>query len=833
MVLPNILNAQQILIRGVITDASSNEPLPFVNVVLLPTNLAIGTTSDDHGRYTLTFAAKGESISFSFVGYETVTIPLSQIKTNVLDVKMNPVTAQITGVLVSATRTRYRNRDNPAVELIRKVIANKDNNRIEAHDSYQYERYEKITLSLNDLNDSVKNKLLFKQFPFLQNYIDTSKLTGQLSVPVFLRENISEHYYRKQPKAEKEIQTALRMADYNEFIEQDALGVYIDGMVTKSNIYDNQIKILENDYMSPLSPVAPTFYRYHIVDTVNSGGLSCIRLSVYPRNDQDFGLRGFLFITNDDACAVKRAELSFTRNASVNFVNNFSLVQEYSLIDSTWCLTFDEAFIDFGLTGKRNLIAGKRSNSYTNYRFNHIIDKNIFSGGNTFETVENFDERSDNYWNENRHTTLSRSEQGVYDMIDEMKTDRTFRHLLNLSGWIYSGHINVGKFDLGPVESFFSFNDIEGGRVSFGGKTNAWLHPSLFFEGYVAYGLKDKKFKYKVGAMYSFYPKNLHQWEYPMNLLGISYEDNIETPGQFFLWDRADRFFSSFHRGNANKMVYHRTFTINYEYEFLNGFSFKPTFSQRVEHPTGELVYTNNGGDMEKMTITQLGLRLRYAPNERFYRVQRIQYTLNHTNPVFTVNYVHGIKDLLGGDYSFQRLEASVVKRTWLSSYGFADMTLKAGKMWGSAPFRLLIIPQANQDFSYQDDAFNMMNYMEFVNDRYVQGYISYCFNGLLFNRLPLIRKLKWREFVTFKALWGDISANNLPENRPTLFRFPVDDNGVPSMYRLSSAPYMEAGVAIDNIFKIFRIDLVKRINYLDHPDVPEWSVRFKFRFAF
>ena len=820
-------------IQGTVTDASSGEPLSFVNVILLPSHLGVGTMTDYNGKYSLPITAKGESIMFSFVGYEPITLPLTKIKNNELNIKLKPSTIALNEIVISGKRARYSNRDNPAVELIRQAIANKDKNRIEAHQTYEYERYEKIQLSLNDLNDNIKNGRIFQAFPFLVHHIDTAKQTGKLSLPVFLRENISKHYFQKNPKTEKETLLASQMANFHNLIEQESIGVILDGITGKSNIYDNQIMILENGYMSPMANFAPNFYRYHILDTVVVSGVSCVWLSVYPRNDQDFGFRGNLYITNDSAYAVKRVELEFTQNNSANFVNEFSMIQEYTLIENTWCLTLDEVVIDFSLTKRKSMALAKRTNIYGKYLFNHPIPDSVFTGLQKVDKIPGYDSRSDQYWTENRLVSLSHSEQGVYDMVEEMKIHRNFNHVLTFSGLVYSGYIDLGKIELGPIDTYFSFNDIEGGRIRLGGKTSTRLSRHLFFDCYGAYGFKDKKFKYQIGALYSFNSRKTHPWEYPVNLLSAYYEDNIETPGQYFRNGSADQLLLSFRRGKAMQMVYHRTLTVNYECEFLNRFLLKPSFTKRKEQPTGDLVYANSTEEVNSLSTTQIGLQLRFAPNERFYQIQRNRYSLNHTNPVFTVNYNYGIKGALGGDYEFHRLEAGIEKRTWLANAGFTDMFLNAGKIWGTVPFPLLVIHPANQNFAYQDEAYNMMNYMEFVSDSYIQLHFSHCFNGLIFNRLPLIKKLKWREFITFKILWGDISERNRPENDIALFQFPENDDGTPLMYGLNRQPYMEAGIAIDNLFKFLRIDLVKRINYLDHPNVSEWGVRFKIRFVF
>lgn len=820
-------------ISGTLTDEANGDPLPFASVTLEPKTLSTHVYTDEKGRYTIQLSPKATAIKYTYVGYISQTLPVPA-KGSVQNVKLKSENQQIQTAEVKAKRIRYSNKDNPAVELIRKVIDNKDNNRIEAHSTYTYDKYEKLELDLNDLKDSIASSTFFRQFPFFLKYIDTAKSTGTLSLPVYFRETISENYFRKSPKASKEIVVGQQMVNFHDFIENATLNAFLNGLMSRSDIYNNTITLLELDFMSPLSPMSPNFYRFHIVDTVQVGDVQCINLHLYPRNDADYGFRGNLYITNDSLYAVKRVELGVTQNSSINLVKDISIVQEYELIDGTWCLDVDDVVIDFSLTGKKSLMLGKRSNTYTSYKFNQRIPDSRFVGAAKVEYLPGFDMRAGEYWSTSRTSSLSRTEQGMYDMVQDMKKDRKFNTLINVVSIIFSGYINLGKFDIGPVEAMVSFNEIEGFRPRFGGKTNAFLHPKIFGEGFVAYGTKDNKLKYQVGAMYSFDPKKLHPWEYPMNLLSVSYEDNIETPGQYLRFGSPDRLLLSFHRGDAQQMVYHRTFRAKYEKEFVGGLSITPSIINRWESPAGALKYIDgNGVDVNELTSTQVGLKLRYAPNERFYQIQRNRFPLNHTNPVFGLNYTYGMKDVWESSHEFHRLEASIEKRTWFSSFGYADVFLNAGKIWEPVPFPLLVIHQANQNYAYQDEAYNMMNYMEFVSDTYASVNATYYLNGWLFNRLPLIRKLKWRETITFKALWGSVSDENLPQNNPSLFRFPVNNEGVPTMYSLNDGPYMEASVGIENIFKVLRLELIRRINYLDHPDAPKWGVRFRMRFVF
>ncbi|MDR0714401.1 MAG: DUF5686 and carboxypeptidase regulatory-like domain-containing protein [Bacteroidales bacterium] len=820
------LSAQTVPVRGTVTDAATGAPLPFATVTVIPAQLAKGAITDNNGFYTVELDARNEGLMFSFTGYRPVTVKTEEISNGKLDVQLMPVIHEIKETVVTGRRVQYRRKGNPALTVIRNAIARKERNRIEKHGTCQNEIYEKLLLSLGELDDSVKSAPLFRQYPFLFNYIDTSEITGTLMLPVFIREKITEHNYRRSPKANKDIVVASRIVNFHHLIENKTISVLVDGLTGKMNIYDNKMTILDNEYVSPLSPLSPFFYHFHILDTVMTDNRQCIKLSVYPANEQDFGFRGQLYITNDSMYAVKRVELSFTEKSGVNFVNKFSFVQDYAMIDSTWCLTLEEAVFDFSLSKNKNMVKGKSTLMYYNYRLDEDIPEETFYGIETTEESVGYDEHEDEYWNARRPAPLSRSEQRIYTLSDEAKNDPKFKYALLLISIAHSGYLETGKFDIGPVGAMFSFSDIEGARFRFGGKTNAKFNPHLFLEGYAAYGFKDKRFKYGGGVLYSVDKRKSHPWEFPKNLFSLSFESDIETPGSYFSLSKAEHFLLSFHRGKARQMVYHTTLIAKWEKEYANGFSFSPSLMHRRETPAGSLSFTGVDGEIPHIAITQAALKLRFAPRERFFQIQQYRTSINHVHPVFTANYYYGMK-MLCGDYNYHRLELSVDKRTWFSSFGFADLSLKTGKIWGSVPFPLLVIHPANQSYDYQSDSYNMMNYLEFVSDQYMQTHIAYNFNGWLLNRVPLVRKMKLREIFTFKILWGKLSDSNEHDAHPELFRF------LSGTYALTYRPYMEAGVGIDRIFKFLRVDLIKRINYLDHPDVPKWGLRFQVHFTF
>jgi hypothetical protein len=826
----SVVNAQTTRVSGTVTDAKTGEKLPFVSV-LFPGKSPVGVYTDLDGKYLLEgFAEKG-IMNVQFIGYESVNLPVKVGQTQTINVKLKAVSEMLTAAVVEVKREKYSNKNNPAVDLIRKMIANKDNNRIESHDYYEYDKYEKLELGLNDfIVDSLQNKKTYRRLRVVFNHLDSSEITGKMVLPVFFKESSSSVYYRKSPESKKEYINATRMVDLHEVIDMESIENYVTDIFGNVNVYDNEIMLFDNKYMGPLSPFAPNYYRFHIIDTVLIDNTSCIQLSFFPRNEGDFGFRGNLYVTNDSIYAVKKAEIRTAPKANINFVRNFLLVQDFVFQDSTWCLRNNNATLEFvySKNDKKSILA-QRTVSHRNYIFNIPQPKSVYKGNEKTIKLPDYDARPAEYWNAFRHKPLTHHEEGIFTMVDSVKNAPIVKTAFRLIGLISSGYIEAGKVDIGPVVSFASFNSLEGMRLRFGGKTNSNFHQNWFFSAYGAYGFQDSKFKYDGTIMYSITKKKYYPWEFPMNLLQLSYSHDVKIPGQSFLYGSGDKIFLSFVRGNVNKITYEHKFELSWTKENTSGFSWKPLVAWTKITPAEVLRYEDGNGQLfDNITYNEIGLLLRFAPNERFFQFQMNRFPLNQTQPIIELGHKTGFKNVAGGQYTYNRTDATLYKRWWIGGFGYADTWFKAGKVWNKVPYPLLITPQANQAYAYQDEAYNMMNYMEFVTDRYVSANLSYGFNGFLANRIPLVKKLKLREFITFKLFWGTLDDKNMPENNPDLFGFP---NGT---FRFDGKiPYMEASFALDNIFKFLRIDLIKRINYLDNPDVPVWGVRFRLRPAF
>ncbi|MDR3227335.1 MAG: DUF5686 family protein, partial [Prevotellaceae bacterium] len=587
-----------------------------------------------------------------------------------------------------------------------------------------------------------------------------------------------------------------------------------------------------------LSNIANTFYKFYLLDTVEIDGEKCSNVTFLPHNSADWGFFGNIYITTDSTYAVKKANLKILKKINMNFIDDLSLVQEFDKIDDTWVLSKNELSLDFGIFEQSQGIYGKRTVMYKNFVFDTPRSDKDYKGIEKKIRLSDFDVKTNEFWQLARHEPLNKNEQGIYEMLDTLNNVKQFKNFMNIVMLLSTGYIEFEKFDFGPVNAMYSHNEVEGHRFRIGGKTNARLHPHLFFETYAAYGTKDEKFKYLGSLTYSFTKKKYHQWEYPMNMLALSYEYNTKILGQELSYSTSDNFLLSFNRGNVDKMVYRRNIRLQYDLEIGNGWGFQTAIAHLEQEPAGTLAfenYDNNGilQQINKLKTSEINFQIRFAPNEQFYQNKHFRATMTKKEPVITLWHTIGFKNFLGSDYNYQNTNFSIRKRIWISSFGYIDTDLRAGKVWGTASFPLLFIHNANQTYAYHDYSYNMMNFFEFVSDKYASVNLSYHLQGFLFNRIPFLKKLKWREVLTFKALWGGLSDKNMPENNTSLFKFPTNENGDIAMFKLGKKPYMEGSAGIDNIFKVLRVDLIWRMSYRNNPDVDKLGVRFKFHVNF
>ena len=829
---------------GIVKDSITGEPLPFVSVYF--DGSTIGAMTDDNGTFTLQNNQGYTKLAAASLGYDTKFIDLKPGKKNDnLEVLLKPTAIEISEVVVKPKREKYTRKDNPAVELIKKVIAHKNDNRIEAKPEYQTEVYEKLSLSLDNFNPNLDKNKFLKKFKFIKNYLDTSEFNGKPILTVSVRENLSDFYYRKSPKAEKTIVRAKRMQGIDKTLD-DGGGITsnLEEIFKSINIFDNNIPILLNRFVSPLSStLATTYYHYYIMDTLDVGGDKCVDLAFVPANSESYGFTGRLYITLDGNYAVKKVLLNTPANINLNWVDKLRIEQEFKQMpDSTWVLDQENTFVNFYVVKGTQQLYAHQLRNYDNYNFNVQNADSVFGLLGALHVLPEATAQPDTFWTHNRPIPLKEKEDALKDLLGQLRKVPAFNAIIKTAEILITGYIptandkKVTKFDFGPMNTTFSANHLEGFRMRVGGMTTANLNPYWFASGYLAYGTNDRKIKYNLKLTHSFTKKEYHEGENPVNNLSFIQEYDVYTPGQDFLFTSKDNIFVAWKVGEpVTKMQYIRKSVLQYEKEWLNGLTWKSWIMNQNNEAAGTLQYikrdeSGNLYHIKDFTTSEIGTQLRFAPGERAYNGRSGKesvFNLSKDAPVFKLSHQLGIKGVLGGDYNYNHTEISAEKRIWLSSFGHIDAQVKAGKVWDKVPFPLLILPNTNQSVTIQPEAFHMMNALEFVTDQYVSFNATYYLKGWILNRIPGIKWLRLREVLSFNMIYGGLTDKNNPTLTPGLFLLP--DGTQP----LGSTPYMECSVGLENIFKILRIDYYRRLTYLDHPDIKKGGIRIALRFTF
>lgn len=817
-------------IRGRVTDAQTSEALPFVNVVFK--GKSIGTVTDYNGYYQLESQWGSDSIQVSFLGYNTASRKVVAGRSQVLDIALQPDNIELGEVKVATKKKRYRNKDNPAVDLIRKVIEYKNNNRKEGLDYYTYDKYEKVEFDLNNISEDFRQKKIFKKFQFIFDYVDTSEINGKPYLPMFFKERFSEVYYRKEPKAYKEYVKAENMVGFDDYVDDDGISYFIDNMYQDIDIYDNTIMLLTNPFVSPVSDIAPVVYKYLLMDTLDVQGHECIQLAFQPRNKADFAFVGNMYITNDGGYAVKRIEMEVPDEINLNFVNDILIVQEFNDInDSCWLPVKDEITIDFNLTKKSVGMFGSRKVYLDNFNADSVFDDAVFSGIEKVNKEDDAESKDEQYWDSVRGVELSENEKGVFKMIDSLHQVPAFKTAMDVMVLLLAGYWDFGPIDVGPVNTFYSFNDVEGFRLRLGGRTNQKFSKRFRIEAYGLYGFKDERFKYSLSTTWSLNEHSVH--DKPDHTLRLMHQIETNFPGMQMQFVNEDNFLLSIKRGVSDKILYYQLNEVEHCKDWGNGISTSVSLKHLIQEPGGTLKFNYADRQVETITTSEVIAKVRFAPNEMFYSGMNYNTPIINKYPILNLTYTQGFSGVLDGEYTYSKLNFNLFKRFYLPLIGYTDTEFEAGKVFGTLPFPLLSIHRANQTYSYQMHSYNLMNFLEFVSDEYVSFHADHHFNGFLFNKVALLKRLKLREVVSFKAVYGGVTAKNNPFQTEGLMAFPVDENGNPTSFTLRDKPYVEVSAGIENIIKLFRIDLVRRLTYLNNPNVSKLGIRVRFKFDF
>ena len=826
-----------IQVEGVVRDSTTNETLPYVTVSLRGTS--IGTTTAENGRYSIRATSDSLTLMVSFVGYETQYFPLRR-GTNRIDVMLKPASYELDEVVIRPGRENYSRRNNPAVEFAQHLIDRRGLYSPHDHDYYSYNMYEQRTFAFDDFDvEKARQNWVYRQVDFIFDYVDSSSVRGRSILPLYNEETIEDYFFRKSPRAERRIVRGYKQAGF-EFLNEEGIKQFIAESFKDIDIFQDNIPLFLNRFVSPLSSIGPYYYRYYMLDTLMIDNELCLDLGFAPFNSESFGFVGHLYVTLDSTYFIKKAEINTPRNINLNFIGEMSVIQEFSRIkeDSTRILTKNDMAFSFTLSKNSRGTYARRVALYRDHSFERPKDMSVFQERNPAMESEGARRQTEDFWNEAREGTSEIQKTSVDEMMVQLRaipvfywSEKALKALIN--GYIQTSDTD-SKFEFGPVNTFFSGNALEGFRLRLGGTSSVNLSRRLFLDGYMAYGFKDHKPKGDAILEYSFNNKRSFRKEYPFHYIRAEYKYDINQIGQQYLYTNPDNIFMMPKRRENNLLTYMQLAELSYYKENYKGLGYSVMLRHQKEWATPDVPFQQIQADgitttpVDHYTSAQLVMFVRWAPNEVFYESRNYRYPITLDAPVITLKHTMARKGILGTDHSFNRTEMGIRKRFWFSPFGFIDLFGQAGKIWDRVPYPLLHIPNANLSYSIEEESFPLMDPMEFIHDRFVSWETAYHLNGWLFNRLPLIKKLQFREVVSFRGWYGDLSDKNNPyKTGEGLYHFP--DN----TYMMGKKPYMEIGAGVENIFKLIRIDYVWRLSYRDHIGTPNGGLRFKMVFGF
>lgn len=835
-------------VQGRVRDAETNEPIPFVQIVFDGTT--VGAETDMDGRFSISNDQGYTTVSFRMMGYEPQKLKLQRGKTKKrVTVKMIPRGKTLEAVEITAKKSKkkYSRKNNPAVELVKKVIAHKDENRIENADHWYRDVYERLSMSLDDFNPDFEEHWLWKKLDFLEKYIDETQFDATPILIVSMREALVEESYRKSPKQQRRLVTGKRMEGLDEVLTDEGIDENIRVMFTPVDIYDGDIELMLNHFTSPLSSVlGTTFYKFYITDTCLVEGQKCVELSFIPANQQSYGFTGRMYVSldPDSSFALTKYVMTVSPHVNLNFVRDLSVVQTFrrdSAADGSihWlpyrCDTYGRMYI----SKRIQELYVHQMRVYTNYDFSDtakMLPDSIFS---TFEHEVVLPKKDlmhyKSEFNERRPVKLSAKETVLDSMWIELNRLPEFRTIKYTGEMLTSGYIPTAKkrsdskFDIGPVFNIFSYNHQEGWRLRLGGMSKAELSPRNFIEGYAAYGFRDKRPKGNLLLTHTFDDKDRHSHEAPFSNISLNATYELQTPGQSYENFDRDNIMSS--SDNEMNVQYVAQGMLRFRKEWKNHMRFDTWLAARHYEPSGSLVYLEyqEDGSLKKVdffTEAEWHVGLSFTPNfSPGTRRRETQSNLRKDAPSISIGHT---VDLVDGVRWVHSTDISADKRIWLSSFGHIDAKLSAGAIWNRAPYTRLYIPSGNSSIWVSNNSFNSMRPMEFIMDRYVAFFASYHLKGWILNRIPLINRLRLREVMGFNFLYGTLTDKNNVSIDPTGLYMPPPDTKP-----FDQGPFMEYSIGIENILRILRIDFVRRLTYIDGWDKKDcWFVRIDLKFS-
>jgi|TARA_R110002110_G_scaffold50369_27_gene149170 hypothetical protein len=818
----SIVLIAQTKVSGEIKDVNG-EPVAFANVIFKDSNE--GTITNEDGRFYLQSDNDHDTVSFSFVGYKTLDVTLGQKTTYKMVVSLEEEAAALDEVVIYSGKQSKKN--NPAIDILRKIWDNRRENGVKRFNQYSYDKYEKLEFDLNTIDSALIKNRVFKGMEFIFNQTDTSSITGNTYLPIFINESSSKVYGDNLLKEHKEVLEGNKNSGFD---NNNTLIAFLKDLYSEYDVYDNYLKFFDKAFTSPLSRTGIDVYNYVLLDSAYRDNKWCYNIVYYPRRKNELTFKGDFWV-NDSTWAIKEINLQASKSANLNWVRDVYIEQEFEVLnDSTFLINRDYFMSDFSFGKKEEAkgIYGKRTTLYNDYAFNIPKDKKFYANQVDPYEFEVYN-RSDDFWEENRLEKLSKDEKGVYKMLDTLKTVKRFKTLYSVGSILASGYYEINNFDIGPVFSTFGFNEAEGLRIRLGGRTYFSQNDRWRLEGFGAYGLRDERFKYGISGKYLLDRRSRLKVfggnRRDVEQLGASLTNSNDVLGRNLASSTLIPI------GVNDRLTRINLSTIGFEVEPAKNFSVRITGSYRTLKSATDTFIIDykvfedgfDTGEVEsEIKQPEVTVGLFYTPGRKTsgYGVER---TTINTGDFPSLFFAHttGLKDVMGGDFDYQRLQALYTQPWNIGGFGRLYTTIEVGKTFGDVPLSLLSIIPGNQTYFSIYNSFSQLDFYEFVSDTYATLHVQHNFGGRIFSRIPILRKLNLREIIGFRAVYGEISDSNIAINASNI------------VYRAPEDIYWEYSVGIGNIFKVFRLDFNFRGNYLDNPGARDFGITGTFGFEF
>lgn len=813
----SFLGISQTKVGGKVVD-EYNEPIPFANVIFK--NSKEGVITDENGDFYFESTESYTHVIVSFMGFEKNEFLLKPGLNKNLKIVLKEGT-QLKEVVIYSGKTSKK--DNPALVILRKIWERKRKNGLRMFDQYQYDKYEKVEFDMNTIDSTFMNNKIFKGMEFVFNNMDTSKITGKSFLPIFINEGLSEVYGDNVAKREKEILKATKNSGFG---DGDGVNTFIKDLYAEYDIYDNYLKFFDKNFVSPLSRTGINVYNYVLSDSMYIDNKWCYNIVYYPRRKNELTFKGDFWV-NDSTFAIKKINLEASKSANINWVKEIYIEQEFDVLnDSVFLLKRDYMMSDFSFSKKEESkgVYGKRTSIFRNHKFNIPKEDKFYREEVNFYDNSVFN-KPDGFWDENRFERLNNNELGIYKMLDTLQTVPKFKRIYNLASILGSGYIQIGNFDYGPIFSTFGFNDVEGQRIRVGGRTYYGPNDKWRIQGYTAYGFKDDKVKYGISGRWMVNPKNRLILSLgnrrDVEQIGVSLTTSNDVLGRSFAS-------SALFAGGVNNQLTNISLTnIGAEIEFVKNFTFQTNLSYRTLKSASNDFSLDYYEDLTQTKVksevkqSEINFQLEYTPNRKTvgYGVERMGVDNNYAR--LFLSYSQGLKGVLDSDFDYQKLQFYYRQPVLVGGFGRLFTTFETGKIFGTVPLGLMGIVPGNQSYFIIENTYNLLDYYDFVADEYASLHFEHHFNGRLFSRIPLLRKLNLREIIGVKGVYGRVSDNNIKINASGLNYIAPDDL------------YWEYHAGVGNIFKVLRIDFAWRGNYLDMPNARKFGVKASFGFYF